>query len=431
MRSASNGCAVNGAGDGRLTHYIYPTGQCQESGRDQAHTQLGLAHLGDASEIAWHQGLDLYAYAGNRLLAGFEYTAKYNLGEEPPFEPDLDRSGKYAHMVISPRGQFRPVFEQIYNHYVNRREITAPFTQKAAEKIRPEGAALGADHPGFGTLLYSRPQGSDDDAVPVMPPGAVIAQPVDSGIQLTWIATRAAGSYTVKRATSRDGPYTIIVTNLRNAEFTDKKVKAGALYYYVVSAFHADSVETSVAAGLPSPWLQSGPGGVTFDGAGFTLEGADQFQIAYCPIAGDRVLTARFVPQVSAQSSKMGVMMRAGLAADAPQIALLLTPSVSGSDRERPTWQTNMIANGEAKASQNLGAPYVTWGRLMMPYWLRLERSANRFTGSISADGENWTKVAETTVSLPSRLFAGLAASSSLAKLTTTVVFDHVSVGTK
>ena len=141
---------VNGAGDGRLTHYIYPTGQCQESGRDQAHTQLGLAHLGDASEIAWHQGLDLYAYAGNRLLAGFEYTAKYNLGEEVPFEPDLDRTGKYAHMVISPRGQFRPVFEQIYNHYVNRQGIPAPYTQKAAEKIRPEGAAQGADHPGFG-----------------------------------------------------------------------------------------------------------------------------------------------------------------------------------------------------------------------------------------------------------------------------------------
>ena len=264
-----------------------------------------------------------------------------------------------------------------------------------------------------------------------MPPSGVIAQPLDSGIQLTWIRTRAAGSYTVKRATTRGGPYKVIVTNLQNAEFTDKKVKAGALYYYVVSTANADSLETSVAAGLPSPWLQRGPGSVTFDGTGFALEGADPFQIAYCPIAGDRAITARFVPQVSAQSSKMGVMMRAGPAADAPQIALLLTPSVSGSDREHPNWQATMIANGEPKASQNLGAPYVTWGRLMMPYWLRLERSGNRFTGSISADGENWTKVAETTASLPASLFAGLAASSSLTKMTTTVVFDHVSIGTK
>src|ERR1035438_843132 len=59
---------VNGVGDGRLTHYIInETGQCQESGRDQQHTQLGLAHLGDCSEIAWHQGLDLYGYDDNRL----------------------------------------------------------------------------------------------------------------------------------------------------------------------------------------------------------------------------------------------------------------------------------------------------------------------------------------------------------------------------
>ena len=33
----------NGQGDGRLTHYVFDeSGQCQESGRDQGHTQLGL-----------------------------------------------------------------------------------------------------------------------------------------------------------------------------------------------------------------------------------------------------------------------------------------------------------------------------------------------------------------------------------------------------
>lgn len=35
----------NGRGNGRLTHYVYPSGQAQESGRDQAHTQDGLEHL--------------------------------------------------------------------------------------------------------------------------------------------------------------------------------------------------------------------------------------------------------------------------------------------------------------------------------------------------------------------------------------------------
>src|ERR1017187_10250225 len=134
---------VAGAGDGRLTHYIInQTGQSQESGRDQQHTQIGLAHLGDCCEIARHQGLDLYGYDDNLLLKGFEYTARYNLGEDVPFAETLDRTGKYHHTTISTdgRGHFRAVFEEIYNHYANRVKISAPFTQRAAERIRPEGS---------------------------------------------------------------------------------------------------------------------------------------------------------------------------------------------------------------------------------------------------------------------------------------------------
>ena len=101
------GYYVHGAGNGRLTHYVInDTGQCQESGRDMPHTQLGLAHLGDCCEIAWSQGLDLYACADNRLLHGFEYTAEYNLGHEVPFTPTLDRTGQYSHRVIARRGAF-------------------------------------------------------------------------------------------------------------------------------------------------------------------------------------------------------------------------------------------------------------------------------------------------------------------------------------
>jgi hypothetical protein len=153
--------AVEGPGNGRITHYIInESGQCQESGRDQSHVQLGLGHLGDACEIAWQQGIDLYGEADNRLLKGFEYTARYNLGHDVPFVETTDRTGKYHHTRISAigRGALRPIYEQILNHYVNRRGLDAPWTQQAAEKVRPEGEGRpGADHPGFGTLLYWRP----------------------------------------------------------------------------------------------------------------------------------------------------------------------------------------------------------------------------------------------------------------------------------
>ena len=150
---------LGGAGDGSLPHYIInATGQCQESGRDQEHSQLGLAHLAEACEIAWHQGVDLYGAADNRLLRGFEYTAKFNLGLEVPFVAATDTTGKYKAKKISAdrRGELRPIFEMVWNHFEKRRQLSAPFTKQAAEKIRPEGAAQGADHPGFGTLLFAQ-----------------------------------------------------------------------------------------------------------------------------------------------------------------------------------------------------------------------------------------------------------------------------------
>ncbi|WP_460500204.1 alginate lyase family protein, partial [Hymenobacter agri] len=165
---------VNGWGDGRLTHYVInETGQGQESGRDQAHAQLGIGMLAECSEMAWHQGLDLYGYAENRLLKGFEYAAKYNLGhDDVPFVTTLDRTGKYFHQQISTkaRGELRPLYEQVYNHYVHRRGLPAPYTQQAAEKLRPEGPGRpGADHPGFGTLFYTRPA-EDPRAAPTAKP---------------------------------------------------------------------------------------------------------------------------------------------------------------------------------------------------------------------------------------------------------------------
>lgn len=153
-----------GSGNGCLTNYVVnPAGQCQESGRDQQHAQLGLSHLAEASEIAWHQGVDLYGAADNRLLQGFEYTARYNLGHDVPFAPQRDTTGKYSWKTIAQdgRGRLRPIYEMVWNHYENRQGLKVPYTRQAAERLRPEGAAWQADHPGFGTLLFSLPGKAD------------------------------------------------------------------------------------------------------------------------------------------------------------------------------------------------------------------------------------------------------------------------------
>jgi len=147
-----------GQGNGALTHYVInEAGQVQESGRDQQHTQLGVGELAETCQVAWSQGLDLYGASDNRLLKGFEYAARYNLGQDVPFVPHVDTSGRFPADHISPnlRNRLRPIFEMAYNHYAILKGLPAPWTQKAAETLRPEGPAAGADHPGFGTLLFS------------------------------------------------------------------------------------------------------------------------------------------------------------------------------------------------------------------------------------------------------------------------------------
>ena len=147
-----------GEGNGRLTYYIInEAGQCQETGRDQGHTQFGLGCLAEACEVGYNQGFDMYGAENNRLLAGFEYTAKYNLGFDVPFQEWLDRTGKYHHLKIADqdRGRFRGVYEIVLAHYQNRKKMNPFYTKKVVEKIRPEGEPWTADHPGYGTLLFS------------------------------------------------------------------------------------------------------------------------------------------------------------------------------------------------------------------------------------------------------------------------------------
>lgn len=146
---------LKGRGNGAITMYINDFGECQESGRDQGHTQMGLEYLSNAAEIGYKQGVDLYGAVDSRLALGFEYTAKYNLGEEVPYEPYISYIGKYKNYTISPksRGRFRPMYEQVYNHYFNRMNREMPYTKRAVEKTRPEGGGMSSLP--WGTLMYA------------------------------------------------------------------------------------------------------------------------------------------------------------------------------------------------------------------------------------------------------------------------------------
>ena len=109
--------------NGGLTNYIHPSGQCQESARDQGHVQWGLGALVAVCEVAWKQKVDLYSAQDNRLMKGLEYTAKYMLGQDVPWEG----AGKISEKA---RGDFAPIWETAYQHYVYRKGLEMPFTKQ-------------------------------------------------------------------------------------------------------------------------------------------------------------------------------------------------------------------------------------------------------------------------------------------------------------
>lgn len=139
---------LNGKGNGALTHYVYPHGQNQESGRDQVHGQMGLGALAATAEIAKNQGLDLYSLANNRIATGFEYMAKFLSGQDVEVVGDVP---------VSPKGRDgrMPVWELVHQHYVVEKGLDLPFVKQVVAKGRPEGLDR-IVHSAWGTLVHYR-----------------------------------------------------------------------------------------------------------------------------------------------------------------------------------------------------------------------------------------------------------------------------------
>ena len=169
-----------------VKHYIVNrSGQCYESGRDQIHTQGGIAHLVEAAFIAWNQGVDLVSHLNYRIVAGMEYTAKYNLGYEVPWSSNISNPcNVYANWTegISPegRGQFSPVYVMAATLF-ERAEQPHPYTAQVVTSpnySQPEDH--NDDHPGLGTLFYSVGENPGSTHQTHTIPGIIEAEGYDS-----------------------------------------------------------------------------------------------------------------------------------------------------------------------------------------------------------------------------------------------------------
>ncbi len=159
-------------------------------------------------------------------------------------------------------------------------------------------------------------------------------------------------------------------------------------------------------------------GTFTVNGSGadiaYTVDG---FRYVYQPVTGDCTVTARVLDlQNTSAFAKAGVMIRASLAPDSANAALVVTPlqGVQGVERTTDRANAQRIARTTGSA----------------PLWVRLVRGGDTITAYQSADGDTWTADGAATIAVGSTAYVGLAVCSTDTGAVCQARFDNVSVTT-
>ena len=271
---------------------------------------------------------------------------------------------------------------------------------------------------------------------PVLAPTGLVATAGIEQVALRWMPSSNATSYNVKRATTSGGPYTTIAT-VTTTNYTDTFVIGRTTYYYVVSALSNAAGESGNSApasatptvNVPLPWMPRDIGTVGLSGgAGFTngvftvtasgddiWNSADAFRFVYVTNRGNFTIVARVVSLQNIDGwSKAGVMVRESLDANAANAFVAVTPG------NGVTWQY--------RSSTGSGCGNNNTPGLSAPYWVKLIRSGNTFTGYRSPDGANWTQLGSATLTNAATAYIGLAVTSHNNSSLCMAKFDNVSV---
>jgi hypothetical protein len=109
----------------------HESGMCTETKRDLIHSQFQVGSMVQVCEMSWNQGIDLYKHNGNCVLKCMEYHASIINGKIPSNVTNDELQQVW----------FMPCAWEIgFNHYVNRKRLLMPETQKllSKSKNRPE-----------------------------------------------------------------------------------------------------------------------------------------------------------------------------------------------------------------------------------------------------------------------------------------------------
>jgi glucose/arabinose dehydrogenase/regulation of enolase protein 1 (concanavalin A-like superfamily) len=218
-----------------------------------------------------------------------------------------------------------------------------------------------------------------------------------------------------------------------------------------------------VTSTLPSPWHNADVGSPliagkadyavsdqTFyvDGSGADIWGTnDQSHYVYQTLNGDGTIVARLRYQTNSSAwAKAGLMIKQSTTAGSPYVDALVTPNVSpntpningvgctpdGCNSPLPPI-TPAVGYGvhmqyNFKSDKSVTSASALAGFNSPNEWLKLQRTGNTFTSWFSTDGNTWTQIGTTNVTMTGAVTIGLFVTSHNIEQTSTVAFDNVQV---
>lgn len=245
-------------------------GEVGDAGRDEGHWAGQVEALSWSAEVAWKQGVDMFAELNNRLLAVGELYTKFN----------IDTTGLY--------GNFIP-FGGTYGYYTGWGETGGSRRQSYWYDILYNAYAVRKGIPAPYTLQLGNLAGESSSS---------------------WLYRKSADSSTATALSPLVHPVSVAVTSLTNADI-GKVGMAGS------SSYNAGT------------WTVKGAGASVLIPP---LTAKDGFNFSFRQVSGDAVIITRVTGVGNTNSSaEGGIMFRESLTDSSRFVGLFLHP-VSGAD---------------------------------------------------------------------------------------------------
>jgi len=174
--------------------------------------------------------------------------------------------------------------------------------------------------------------------------------------------------------------------------------------------------------GSAPAFAQSPTGSILMNGIGADIWGtSDQFRYAYKTLTGNGTIIARVHSLFASNTwAKTGVMIRQSTEPGSVHAFMALTANSDGAAGNGASFQRRLMGAGD---STNNDATTL----VAKPYWVKVERVGDKFSGYISPDGVTWTQLGEAqTIVMTGPVMIGLAVCSHDAAIATGAEFSDV-----